>query len=301
MVGLKEEYKLSILQSIGVFGIIIIAMLVFSPILFLRGIIGEEITSLIYYIFTMGVPFFVIFDIIKKKGIYEKTLFDFRVDNYKVLSLTAITIITIQIGFTIPIISLLPMPEYIQKIFMEFAGKNDFFSFLTIVIAAPILEELIFRGIILGGLLKKYSPLTAIIVSSVLFGLIHLNPWQFISAMIIGAFSGWIYYKTRKLSYSIFIHLTNNAVAFLNMILTDPVESINKPLTETYGGNTTVFMIVTLSSIIIAIVGVLILKKEFKKESATHNMQYISQPITSSLTSDSEEKKISTFVSGDRE
>lgn len=45
------------------------------------------------------------------------------------------------------------------------------------VIAAPVLEELIFRGMMLEGLLKKYSPVTSIIISSILFGVAHLNPW----------------------------------------------------------------------------------------------------------------------------
>lgn len=270
MSGIQKQDYISIIQSVGVFGIVLIAMFVFLPIMRLSNVIGEEATTLVHYIFAMGTPFLIIYSIKKKKQVDKKSLFDFRVDNLKIVWLIALTIITIQIGFTIPIMSLIPMPEYVQKLFMEFAGKNGVFSFLTIVIVAPILEELIFRGIILGGLLKKHSPLTAIIVSSILFGLIHLNPWQFISAMMIGVFSGWIYYKTGKLSYSIIIHMVNNAVVFLNMAPTDPVEAINKTLIETYGG-ITIFLIVTLSSVIIAIIGILMLKKEFIKRPATNN------------------------------
>ena len=74
-------------------------------------------------------------------------------------------------GVITPIDSLIPMPEILKKALLDLAGQNGIFSFLLIVIAAPILEELLFRGIILDGLLKNYSPLKSILISSFLFGL----------------------------------------------------------------------------------------------------------------------------------
>src|SRR5690606_30966839 len=96
-----------------------------------------------------------------------------------------------------------------------------------IVIAAPILEEVIMRGIILDGLLKRYSPVRSILFSSFLFGLLHLNPWQMVSAMVIGIFAGWVYYRTRSLALPILIHATNNLSAFsMGYIMQDaPVDA----------------------------------------------------------------------------
>jgi uncharacterized protein len=94
-----------------------------------------------------------------------------------------------------PVGSLIPLPEFMKQIVRELMSRNGFFSLLAIVIAAPILEELIFRGIILHGLLKRYSPFHAILLSSVLFGIVHLNPWQFITGLFIGCFAGWVYYR----------------------------------------------------------------------------------------------------------
>ena len=154
------------------------------------------------------------------------------------------------------------MPEFMQKIFLEFANQNGVFSFIAIVIAAPVIEELIFRGIILNGLLRRYSPVRSIILSSILFGIVHLNPWQFVSALIIGIFSGWVYYRTRKLSLSILIHLVNNLVAFVGMYFMDVETMMNTSLTELYGGSLNLILI-TIGAIGVSIFCVLLLRKEF--------------------------------------
>jgi membrane protease YdiL (CAAX protease family) len=62
---------------------------------------------------------------------------------------------------------------------------------------------LIYRGIVLEGLLKKYSPIFAILFSAFLFAIAHLNPWQFVVGMVMGIFNGWIYFKVRNLLYPI--------------------------------------------------------------------------------------------------
>ena len=73
-----------------------------------------------------------------------------------------------------PVSNLIPMPKSMQT-FFENAFRKDVFSMLTIIVAAPILEEIFCRAIILGGLLKNYSPLKAILISATFFGAMHLK------------------------------------------------------------------------------------------------------------------------------
>jgi len=267
----KESYP-SVSQSFGIVGIIILSMLVFSPVMIIIDhLIGKEIAFLVYYIFSMGAPFLIINSVRKKKTQSGSNTFDLSLDNFKVVLLITVTIIAIQIGFISPIVNSMPVPEFMQQMFMELASQNGVLSFITLVIAAPILEELIFRGIILDGLLKRYSPVKSIIISSVLFGIVHLNPWQFISAVIIGFFIGWVYYKTRKLSLAILIHMTNNFLAFIMMRFTTPEEMFSTPLVESYGGGLPVFIIVTFGAIGVAILGILYLKKSFNIADATNS------------------------------
>lgn len=82
---------------------------------------------------------------------------------------------------------------------------------ITAVIMAPIFEEIIFRGIMLKGMTNSgEEPWKAILISSVLFGLIHGNPWQFVGATLLGCVLGLVYYKTKSLLLPMLLHGFNN-------------------------------------------------------------------------------------------
>ncbi|HWK58982.1 MAG TPA: type II CAAX endopeptidase family protein [Parapedobacter sp.] len=261
MIEDQRTYYPSIRQSWGIVGIIILSTLVFSPVnLVLNKAIGKEISFLVYYLLAMGVPFGIAHFIRNKRtGVNN---YNFSLSSMKVMGLVLLATIGLQTGITSPIVNLIPMPEFVQKIFLEFADQKGIYSFLAIVIAAPIIEELIFRGIILEGLLQRYSPVKSIILSSILFGIVHLNPWQFVSALVIGLLSGWVYYRTRKLSLSILIHLVNNLFAFIGMHSMDTEAMIDKSQLELYGGLTN-FILITAGAILISIICIFFLRQEF--------------------------------------
>src|SRR5687768_8909076 len=220
---MSEETETSypdIRQSWGIAGICILSMILLIPVsILLNPVAGKEASFLLYYLLAMGAAFyFAHWNRQKKTGVSE---YNFGPGSARIMVLVSIAVIALQTGIITPLTGMVPIPEFMKNIFRELAGQNGVFAFLTLVIAAPILEELIFRGIILNGLLKKYSPARSIILSSILFGVVHLNPWQFIAAFVIGIFSGWIYYKTRKLTLSILIHAVNNLVAFISMSFLD--------------------------------------------------------------------------------
>jgi membrane protease YdiL (CAAX protease family) len=199
----------------------------------------------------------------KRKKWTNISVYNFEFSSAKIIILVSITVVAIQTGVISPLVSLVPMPEFMKNIFLEFAQRNGVFSFITIVVAAPILEELIFRGIILDGLLKKYSPLNSIVISSILFGLIHLNPWQFIAAFVIGIFSGWVYYKTKKLTLSILIHFVNNLFAFSFTFFFEPEAVVDMSLLDLYGGFLNLFAVI-LGATVIALIGLFFIGQEIK-------------------------------------
>lgn len=90
-------------------------------------------------------------------------------------------------------------------------NKVTIFYFFYMCLVAPIFEELVFRGVILGGLLKRYSPTVAIIVSSFLFGIVH--PFV-LDGYLAGLLWGWIYYRSHNILYCITIHILINSVGF---------------------------------------------------------------------------------------
>ena len=147
-----------------------------------------------------------------------------------------LAIATIAMGFVSePLSSWLPMPEHIKAIFEKILS-DSLWAFLATVIAAPVLEEFLLRGIIERGLLHWMSPWKAILWSAFFFAVIHLNPWQATGAFIAGILFGWIYWKTRSLAACIFVHMTNNGAAYLLQYIFPqlPPDSTYKDLFNTY-------------------------------------------------------------------
>lgn len=86
-------------------------------------------------------------------------------------------------------------------------------SIIRSIIISPILEEILFRSIILRGFLENYSKSTAIVVSSLLFAIMHPHVGQAFEAFICGIFFAWLYIKTKSLLSSIFAHVVDNGIA----------------------------------------------------------------------------------------
>ena len=119
---------------------------------------------------------------------------------------------------------ILPMPEFFRTIFESLtAGQTFIFSTISVAIIPAFTEELLFRGVILDGLTRNYSKRKAILISALLFGLIHLNPWQFVTAFLIGLVSAWICIETNSILLSIFIHFFNNALYTIAMNYRDKI------------------------------------------------------------------------------
>lgn len=103
--------------------------------------------------------------------------------------------------------------EYYQYFsnLMDQMTKNKATLILLAVVMAPLFEEIVFRGIIMKGLINKgMKPITAIIISAVVFGVVHGNPWQFVGAVLLGSVLGLVYYKTKSLLLPILLHAFNN-------------------------------------------------------------------------------------------
>lgn len=108
----------------------------------------------------------------------------------------------------------------------EVIFKSPISAFITICILAPILEELIFRGLLLRGLLnnKKVNPWLAILFIGVLFGITHGNPWQALGAGTLGIVFGYIYWRTKDLVLCMFLHFLNNSIGFIVTIQSNSME-----------------------------------------------------------------------------
>lgn len=151
-----------------------------------------------------------------------------------------------------------PIPEWLLNEFKDLE-KFSVYSFTLAIVVAPVCEEIIFRGIILGGFLKRFHTPAAIVLSSFLFGLMHMNIWQGVSAFLGGLLLGWVYVRTRSLVPCIFLHALNNSIGYI--IPAEKVD-INKTLSDFIGQPW--YGILLCCSIVGFIITIYFLNRKFK-------------------------------------
>ncbi|MBQ6813910.1 MAG: CPBP family intramembrane metalloprotease [Lachnospiraceae bacterium] len=142
---------------------------------------------------------------------------------------------------------LMPLVAFINSISSAVAGnsvdttlelivtENPLWLNLIILALLPaVVEEFIFRGLILNGY-KKRNPLIAITLSSVLFGLIHMNINQFSYAFVIGFVFGLLAYATGSLLPTILAHFVINGTSItLSHMIGFSNEATAKPAAMEY-------------------------------------------------------------------
>lgn len=99
-----------------------------------------------------------------------------------------------------------------QQLFSGIAGA------LYCCVMGPIIEEIGFRGIFLGGLLKtRCRPWLAILISALLFALLHGLGANFVTALLFGILAGWLYWRTGSIIPGLIIHVTNNSLTAIDL------------------------------------------------------------------------------------
>ena len=115
-----------------------------------------------------------------------------------------------------PINTLLPeMPEFLKQALEQLTEGPLWVAFLSVSVFAPLFEEWLCRGLVLRGLLRKFNPTSAIMVSAAFFAILHMNPWQAIPAFLLGLLFGYVYYKTGSLKLTMLMHCVNNTLALI--------------------------------------------------------------------------------------
>ncbi|NOY09491.1 MAG: CPBP family intramembrane metalloprotease [Spirochaetes bacterium] len=219
--------------------------------------IGSIISVIIIVLFIRkkaNRPFKTIF---KVKNIYISSLF------FMFLAIIGIDILLNEFNNILGIV--LPGYSSFSKLLANILfDKNHFLSSLLFVIAvAPITEELFFRGIILHGFLKNYSKRKAIIVSALLFGLIHLNPVQLLSATVFGIIIGWYYAETGSLITCILFHSFMNSLPYIPTLLSGAnIQEVTGELTNLPVHQS---LWIDILGFILAVSGILLLVYKFKR------------------------------------
>lgn len=231
----------------------LIVMLIIEPI-FIAMKVGEDIILFLSPLITTSfVTYYIIMKYQKK---FELTI-SFKVSNdfnflqylkFIVMALGAAWLTSLVVGYIMDLLSGVVIFET-----PDFSTSDSLISNICLiiyaVIVAPVSEELIFRGLILGKL-KQYGYVFATIIVSLLFALMHGNLPQSIPTFIVSLFLCWVTLQSNSIIPAISIHMINNAVAQL--------EDINNEVFQ---------IIINIFIIVIIIIAVILIIREFKNRS----------------------------------
>ena len=97
-------------------------------------------------------------------------------------------------------------------------GPELLMQFLALCVMPAVAEELLFRGAF-QGLMRPSGSAAAIFAPALLFGLLHLDLAQGLTAFVCGVFLGWLAERSGSILPGMLLHLVNNTLAFLTMYL----------------------------------------------------------------------------------
>ena len=145
-------------------------------------------------------------------------------------------------------LELVPLPDVNSQLMGEIMSNR--WGYLSICIFAPLVEELVFRGAILRALLQGMGRhWVAIVMSALLFALIHMNPAQMPHAFLVGMLLGWIYWRTGSILPTILFHWVNNSTAYVVYNLLP--QSQDMKLIDLFGSERAVILSVVFSLLIL--------------------------------------------------
>lgn len=167
---------------------------------------SNSILQLLLSIFAVGVTFFAVTAVfyayyitnLSKDKIKVRLVKKFTLINALLLVLIVLGYLMLFDSLLMPIDKILPGFSSVTES-IQLTNKNPILFIGYLCIIGPLLIEFVFRGVIVGGLSKKYSSLKAIVLSSLLFGISTFNPAGFMCAFILGILLGYIYIKTHSL------------------------------------------------------------------------------------------------------
>lgn len=154
---------------------------------------------------------------------------------------------------------LLPLEQVLSPDSRTFA--NGPCTLLTVVLIAPIFEEMIFRARLFNILSRNTSPLMSASLSAAAFGAVHMEPIVVVEALVVGVVLSYFYLSKRSIFAPIVLHIFNNAVAYALVVLSYRGESLRTIV----GGGKMEFVVYAVA-LLIVLVGAVVIVRFFIKE-----------------------------------
>jgi membrane protease YdiL (CAAX protease family) len=109
----------------------------------------------------------------------------------------------------------MPSIHYQENLEKMFGAWSWWYGVLVVGLGPGVCEELWCRGFLGRGLVGRYGPITGVLLTSLFFGALHLDPPHVLATFCMGAALHVVYLSTRSLLLPMLIHFLNNSVAVL--------------------------------------------------------------------------------------
>lgn len=183
----------------------------FDPELILSSILDQSFLISIVSGSVTVIMFFLFF-VIRKKSFAD----EIKIKKFTLWTIPLILIMGIALNFfTSFSMAFIPIPDKLIEIYDEMYSTigegNRIVEFIAVAVIAPIAEEITFRAFAFGMIRKKTPFWFAALVSSVIFGIAHMNPISFVYTTLLGFLLAYLYEKTGSIIVPILLHFGFNS------------------------------------------------------------------------------------------
>jgi len=116
-----------------------------------------------------------------------------------------------------------PRAQPALEVYLSSAARGEWTAVALLsagaVVAAPLFEELLFRGLLYGALLRRMGPRTAAVLTSAAFALFHQRLELLAPILVVGLALNWVYVRTGSLFYPVLFHALFNGSALAGVWL----------------------------------------------------------------------------------
>ena len=183
------------------------------------GVVNQELLSapwinyagiaISFYLIGFPVFYLMIKNLPEEEKRESKTLGVFEVIKICFMSYSIVYIVNFLTNILMMLIAVIKGSEVTNPLVNMLEGSNWIWSLIFAGILSPIIEEMMFRGVMLNKL-RRYGDKVAIITTAILFGLFHANFSQFFYAVALGMIFAYVALKTGTIKYSIILHIVVN-------------------------------------------------------------------------------------------
>ena len=206
----------TVAQGVGIFALILVAMLVVGGIssalfgLHAAILLSEAVILLvpISFLSVGGYSF-------RHMVLYPKRL---RLNFWILVAAASVFLFVVISDVTGYVNQLVPRPKWQQDILLELLVAKTWPEYLFRIFGGGVLvgfcEEFAFRGFLQRVFSEKLGGMKGFVLAAFLFAFMHLDPWNFAAVLLLGLFLGYLVYLTGNLWVAVFIHFLSNGIAF---------------------------------------------------------------------------------------